>query len=213
MHFLGLGTSKRPNVSKNHFAPEDFEALIVQAATRGDTMRQVLALLREPPLPGQIAIPYPGDLNIYEQVLGIVAGDKVTLNAGGHWWHKEPGESSNETLTRLKQRASFSGQAMFAVQLGETSQVGSGGVAATPPITPTKSPTASGLSRGGGMAEMPPITPGASTTQSGLSLAHGPLTPNPIWPPRSCSRSSVRRLPAANHRTACLNLGFPSSVA
>jgi hypothetical protein len=54
------------HVTENHFAPEDFEAFIVQAATRNDTMRQVLALLREPPLPGRTAIPYLGDLYIYE---------------------------------------------------------------------------------------------------------------------------------------------------
>ena len=135
------------HVTKNHFAPEDFEALIVQAAARNDTMRQVIALLREPPLPGQIAIPYLGDLFIYEQVLGIVAKDKIAINASGRWWHKEAGESSSEALTRLKQRVSLSGLSMFAVQLGDTSQVGSVGVAATStitlkpsPITPVTSP-------------------------------------------------------------------------
>ncbi len=133
------------HVTKNHFAPEDFEAFIVQAAARGDTMRQVIALLREPPLPGQITIPYLGDLHIYEQVLAIVAKDKAALNEGGRWWHKEPGESPTEALVRLKQRASFGGQAMFAVRLGEISQVGSSGVAATPQITPSPSPTPSGL--------------------------------------------------------------------
>jgi hypothetical protein len=78
-------------------------------------MRQVLALLREPPLPGGTAIPYLGDLYIYEQVLGIVAKDKIALNAAGRWWHKEPAESPKEALIRLKQRASFSGQAMWAL--------------------------------------------------------------------------------------------------
>jgi hypothetical protein len=120
-------------VTENYFAPEDFETFILQAAARNDTMRQVLALLREPPLPGQTAIPYLGDVNIYDQVLRVVAKDKIALNAAGRWWHREPGESIEDALTRLGQRAWYSGQAMFAVQLGETSQVGGSGLVAIPP--------------------------------------------------------------------------------
>jgi hypothetical protein len=124
------------HVMENHFAPEDFEAFVVEAARRNDTMRQILALLREPPLPGQTAIPYLGDVNTYEQVLRVVAKDRAALNAGGRWWHREPGESTEDALLRLHQRAFYTGQAMFAVQLGETSQIGGGGVVATPPLSP-----------------------------------------------------------------------------
>ena len=164
------------HVVTNHFAPEDFEAFIVQAAARNDTMRQALALLREPPLPGLTAIPYLGDFYVYEQVLGIVAKDKIALNAGGRWWHKEPSESPSDALIRLKQRASFSGQAMFAVQLGETSQVGSGGVAAVPPIPPSPLPFPSGL------APTPyPITPGPTVGGDPVPLAPGGNTsPQPV---------------------------------
>jgi hypothetical protein len=169
------------HVTENHFAPEDFEAFIVQAAARNDTMRQVLALLREPPLPGRIAIPYLGDLYIYEQLLGIVAKDKVALNAGGRWWHKEPGESPKDGLIRLKQRASFSGQAMFAVQLGETSQVGSGGVAAVPPIPPSPPPTTSGM----------PPTPHPVTPGPIIGGDSAPLAPTGSTPPQPVIRRSL----------------------
>ena len=121
------------HVTDNHFAPEDFESFIIDAANRNETMRQVLAQLREPPLPGLTAIPYLGDVNIYEQVLRIVAKDRVALNASGRWYHREPEESFEDAIRRLRQRAFFSGQAMFAVQLGETSQVGGGGVVVSPP--------------------------------------------------------------------------------
>jgi hypothetical protein len=148
------------HVTEDHFAPEDFEAFIIQSAVRNDTMRQVLALLREPPLPGQNAIPYLGDLTTYEQVLRIVAKDKIALNAAGRWWHKEPGESSQDALIHLKQRAWFSGQAMFAVQLGETSQVGSGVVAVTIPQVPSSpSPASTG--------NAPPSDPTTPTPQLG----------------------------------------------
>ena len=84
------------HVVKNHFAPEDFEPFIVKAAVRNDTIRQVLAILRETPLPGETVIPYIGDLNTYEQVLRLVANDKIALNIGGRWYHKEPGEPVEE---------------------------------------------------------------------------------------------------------------------
>lgn len=129
------------HVMENHFAPEDFEAFIVQAAGRNETMRQVLALLREPPLPGQSAIPYLGDVNTYDQVLRIVAKDKVALNIGGHWYHKEPGESVEDAARRLRQKAWRSGNEMFAVQLGEPSQVGGGGVVVNLPIPAVSQPT------------------------------------------------------------------------
>lgn len=124
-------TAVEKHVMANHFAPEDFEAFIVQAAGRNETMRQVLALLREPPLPGQTAIPYVGDINTYDQVLRVVAKDKIALNIGGRWYHKEPGESFEDALRRLRQKAWCSGREMLAVQLGEPSQVGGGGVVVT----------------------------------------------------------------------------------
>jgi hypothetical protein len=123
------------HVAANYFAPEDFDPFIVKASSRNETMRQVLALLREPPLPGQTAIPYIGDLNTYDQVLRTVAKDKVAINIGGRWFHREPGESVEDATRRLHQKAWCSGQAMFAVQLGDPSQVGGGGVVVvTPPV-------------------------------------------------------------------------------
>lgn len=122
------------HVIKNYFAPEDFEAFIVQAANQSDsTMRQVLAVLREPPLPGEPAIPYIGDQNTYEQVIKLVARDKIALNKGGKWLHKEAGESVEAAELRLSRAAFCGGRDMLAVQLGERSQVGGGGVAAISP--------------------------------------------------------------------------------
>ena len=147
------------HVVKNYFAPEDFEPFVVQAAARNDTMRQVLALLREPPLPGHIAIPYVGDLNTYEQVLRLVANDKIALNIGGRWFHKEPGESAEDAERRIRQRAWCSGKEMLAVQLVETSQVGGGGVSVTPPNptppAPQPAPTPPGGSAPIGLTPQP----------------------------------------------------------
>jgi hypothetical protein len=104
-------------------------------------------------------------VNTYEQVLRVVAKDRVALNAGGRWWYREPGESPEEALLRLRQRAWYSGQAMFAVQLGETSQVGSGGVVVTPQL-----PTISSPSPPSPIVQPPPMTP----TTGGGPIVHSP---------------------------------------
>ena len=75
----------------NFFAPEDFEAFMIAAAQRGDTMKQVLAQLREPPAkPDQDSIPYLGDLMILEQMIRVAAKDRIALNVGGRLVRAEP---------------------------------------------------------------------------------------------------------------------------
>ena len=129
-------------------------------------MRQVLALLREPPLPGQTAIPYLGDLNTYDQVLRLVANDKIALNIGGRWYCREPGESSEDAERRIHQRAWCTGKEMLAVQLVERSQVGGGGVSVNAP-TPPAAPSASipGVSPAIGLTPQPPPVWPSSTPQ------------------------------------------------
>jgi energy-coupling factor transporter ATP-binding protein EcfA2 len=150
------------HVRENHFAPEDFEDAVVSAAKRNETMRQLLALLREPPLPGQRAIPYLGDVTTYENVLRIVAKDKIAVNANGRWYAKEPDETYDEAVRRLQQRVWYTGQAMFAVQLGEPSQVGGGGVTAVPVVSPE-----------------PPVSPPFPVVQPTTSGGPPTATPGP----------------------------------
>lgn len=89
----------------NHFAPEDFAAFIVDAATRSDTMQQVFALLRGEPLPGEEAIPCLGESEVYEEVLKVAADDKIAINVGGTWHCREASENDEAALYRLRQRA------------------------------------------------------------------------------------------------------------
>ena len=73
------------HVRDNFFTPEDFEQVVVDAASRNDTMRQLLALLRETSLPGKEAIPYLGESAVYDQVLRLASRNKIALNVGGCW--------------------------------------------------------------------------------------------------------------------------------
>jgi hypothetical protein len=170
------------NVRENHFAPEDFQKLTVEAAERGDTIRQLLTQLREPPLPGELAIPYLGDLPIFETVLRIVAKGKLAVNAGGRWYGREPDESVEAAESRLRLRlGGFSGQTMLAVQLGEVSQVGGGGVAVpvvTPPTSTTWQPTMPQPVPGGTVQPSP--SPQAPTITSPQTPIADPLPPSSV---------------------------------
>jgi hypothetical protein len=164
---ISAGVEK--HVLENHFAPEDFEKLTLEVSGRDETMRQLLTLLREPPLPGEIAIPYLGDIPIFESVLRIVAKGKLAMNAGGRWYGREPDESYETADMRLRQRlGAFSGQAMLAVQLGDISQVGGGGVAVpaspTQPITQPMPQVKPQPLTGGGVSPSAPQQPPAVST-------------------------------------------------
>ena len=119
------------------FAPEDFTAFIRAAAERNDTMKQVLAQLREPPAkPDADTIPYLGDHAIYEQTLRVTARDQIALNVGGTWFRAEAGEGEDQAYARLKRSCFRTGRELDEVQLGRMDQVGSGGVSVPPVVTP-----------------------------------------------------------------------------
>jgi hypothetical protein len=145
-HIETLGTSGsaipaavEQHIKDNHFAPEDFEQFIVGCASRNETMKQVLLLLRDPPV-DKDAIPYLGDSAIYEQVLRVAARDRIALNVNGTWYRREAGQSEEEALRYFKQKAFRTGKDLHDVQLGDPSKIGSAGLAVTPPVIPTLFP-------------------------------------------------------------------------
>ena len=157
------------HIRDNHFAPEDFEAFVVDAAKRGDNMKSVLSFLRDPS-PGGNLIPYLGDPTIYEQVLRVAAHDKIALNRDGTWYGPEPGQSFDDALRALKQRAVPTGWDWSSIRLGLPSERGGGGVTATPPP---------GLLFGGeatGVAPAPTTKPTGVTPTPTTTTAAPPTT-------------------------------------
>ena len=130
-----IPTAIEAHIRKHFFATEDFEAFIGEAANRGDNMASVLSLLRDPS-PGGNLIPYLGDPAIYEYVLRIAARDKIALNRDGTWYGPEAGQSFDDALRVLKQRAVPTGWEWSSVRLGLPTEQGSGGVTVTPPPAP-----------------------------------------------------------------------------
>lgn len=150
----------------NFFAPEDFEAFIVDAATRNDTMKQVMGLLREPPArPDVDSIPYLGDHATYEQTIRVAARDKIALNVASTWYRAEPGESEDEAFKRLRSRCFKTGRELEEVQLGLPSQVGGGGVS----VPPTRPTTPGGL--------FPPPNPPADGRTATVTPPISPVVP------------------------------------
>ncbi|MBP7052835.1 MAG: hypothetical protein KBE65_17650 [Phycisphaerae bacterium] len=163
------------SVRANYFAPEDFEPFIIAAAQRGETMKQVLAQLREPPAkPDQDAIPYLGDHAMYEQTMSVVARDRIALNVGNTWHRAEPGETPDQTLARLKRSCFRTGRELEEVLLGLPGQVGSGGVA----VGPVKPPAGAGIL-------FPPTTPVVPPVTPPVTSAGGVTTPPTTVPPVS----------------------------
>lgn len=165
----------------NFFAPEDFESFIIEAARRSDTMSQALALLRDP-APGKDLIPYLGDHAIYEQVLRIAAHDRIAINRNGSWYGPEAGQSLDEALRTLKQRAYPSGSEWGSVHLGMPTERHTGGVAVARPQPPTlfEPPTSTSTQTGTG-----PILPGggiAPTDPGPVPSTSGETTPTTIAP-------------------------------
>jgi len=119
------------HIRDNFFAPEDFEAFIVEASKRSETMTQVLSLLRDPS-PGDGLIPYLGDQALYERVLRVAANDKIAINRNSEWHCPQPGQSPDEAFRMLKQRATPTGWDWNSIYLGTPSEARGGGVTAPP---------------------------------------------------------------------------------
>ena len=157
------------HIRDNFFAPEDFEAFIVEASKRSETMTQVLSLLRDPS-PGDNLIPYLGDQTLYERVLRVAANDKVAINRNSDWHCPQPGQSSDEAFRMLKQRATPAGWDWNSIYLGTPSEARGGGV--TAPAAPT-----GGLfdDNGGELSGMTP-QPTTETTTVGPLPTEPPTT-------------------------------------
>jgi hypothetical protein len=179
----GIPAAVEKHIRDNFFAPEDFETFIVDAASRGDSMKQVLALLRCEPLPGKEAIPYLGEANVLEEVIDLAARDKTALNVGGTWYYREANESEEAARQRLRQKAWKTGQDLYLIRLSPPNQVGSGGVAVTPTVvTPPVSaggPSVVAPAGGNGLTDptSPPAVPIPGQTPTLAPPDAQPLAP------------------------------------
>jgi hypothetical protein len=132
------------------FIPEEFDAMLVSAASNSRSVADLLGQLKEPASGGADSIPWLGETAVKERIARACGDGKIAINAKGGFYEKKPSETSEDAWLRVR------GKLGSGKELAETTlhlpggSVGSGGTA--PTIPPT-----------GGVTEPPPVTGGATT--------------------------------------------------
>lgn len=148
------------------FVPEDFEGLVLEAASQNASVGKLLKELQEPRPGEQDCIPWLGETQMKERLLRLCAQGKIAINLRGlEYLQTQPGEDEDTAWRRLKAKLSFSGRQLDEVLLLEPAAV---------PVT-------------GGAA----VSDAASSfTLEGGTLADGGITASSIGAPSSDGAAS-----------------------
>lgn len=185
------------------FVPEDFEALVLEAAASSTSVGKLLHELQEPRPAGQDCIPWLGETSMKERILRLCARGKIAIDLRGlEFLQAKPGEDEDTAWNRLRSKLSYTGRQLDEVRLLEPSAVPSTGGA-----TPTQPPTGGagvtgGDLFGGGTTVVPPPTAGGNTLPGGVTP---PPTSSGIFG-GSAGGSSKPRIAFNNPPTSALNL-------
>lgn len=185
------------------FVPEDFEALVLEAAAASTSVGKLLHELQEPRPVGQDCIPWLGETAMKERILRLCARGKIAIDLRGlEFLQAKPGEDEDTAWHRLRSKLSYTGRQLDEIRLLEPSAVPTtGGTTGTSPPAGGGSTTGGGLF-GGGTTALPP-------TAGGTSVPGGPTTPptgGGIFGGGSSGGSSKPRIALNNPPTSALNL-------
>lgn len=141
------------------FVPEDFEELVLEAASENSAVGKLLRELQEPRPAGQDCIPWLGETSMKERILRLCARGKIVINLRQmEWLQTNPGEDEDTAWRRLRPKLSYTGRQLDEVFLLEPSAVPATG--GTTPTAPTGTPgtpnTGGGLFGGGANPSAPP---------------------------------------------------------
>lgn len=105
-------------IREDLFAPEDFEALVLELAVTNSSVGKLLAELQEPRPNGAQCIPWLGETQIKERLLKICARGKVAVNVrGDKLLQAQPGESEDDAYKRMKSASLGTGKALLETTL------------------------------------------------------------------------------------------------
>jgi hypothetical protein len=146
-------------IATDLFDQTAFRNLVSVYAQDGEFVSSLFDGLAEPPAPGGgEAIPWLGEIGLYEQLLQFAAEGKIALNVGGTWIVRRPEETSFEDALRFfRNKAYRSQQENRNVQLGLPGVAGAGAIAPPPVAQPT--PPGTQPSDGAPMTPVYPETP------------------------------------------------------
>lgn len=183
------------------FVPEDFEALVLEAAADNSAVGKLLRELQEPRPAGQDCIPWLGETAMKERILRLCARGKIAINLRGlEYLQTQPGEDEDSAWKRLRPKLSYTGRQLDEVFLMEPSAVPTtGGTTPPAPQPPTGGGEGGGLWGGGTTPPPPPpggeTTPGGGTPPPGGGIFGGGST-----------TGGKPRIPLSNPATSPLNL-------
>lgn len=143
------------------FVPEDFEVLVLEAASDNAAVGKLLRELQEPRPSGQECIPWLGETLMKERILRLCARGKIAINLRGlEYLQAQPGEDEDAAWKRLRPKLSYTGRQLDEVFLMEPSAVPTTG-GSTPPLPP-------------------PLGGGASPPPSGVGESPAGGRPSPV---------------------------------
>lgn len=186
------------------FVPEDFEELVLEAASENAAVGKLLRELQEPRPAGQDCIPWLGETSMKERILRLCARGKIVINLRQmEWLQTNPGEDEDTAWRRLRPKLSYTGRQLDEVFLLEPSAVpATGGTTATAPTGTPGTPNLGGGLFGGGTTPTPP--PGVNEPTPGGQPGKPTGTGGGIF--GGTAASSKPRIPLHNPPTSPLNL-------
>jgi hypothetical protein len=125
-------------LTRDLFVPEDFEALVLEAAANNASLGKLLRELQEPRPGGQDCVPWLGEPEMKDRILRLCARGKIAINLRGlEYLQASPGEGEDAAWKRLRSKLSYTGRQLDEVFLLEPSAVpatgGSNPTTASPP--------------------------------------------------------------------------------
>lgn len=188
------------------FVPEDFEALVLEAAAASTSVGKLLNELQEPRPAGQDCIPWLGETSMKERIVRLCARGKIAIDLRGlEFLQAKPGEDEDTAWSRLRSKLSSTGRLLDEIRLLEPSAVpNTGGTSATLPPTggaDDAGGTGGDLFGGGTTAPLP--NTGGATSLGGFTR---PPTDGGIFGGGAAGGGSKPRVVLSNPPTSALNL-------
>lgn len=174
------------------FDQTEFKAFVLKRAKDSDFVGSLVDELMEPPPPNAgDAIPFLGEIKLFESILDIAAEGVLVLNVNGTWIGRRAQDATDEDARHyIRSKAFCTGQAMRQIQLGLPGAVGGGTITidivpagGAPPgsgpiVTPGTPPKPGGTGEEGEIV-FPPVEAGDQTGGDSGGVVPGVESPEP----------------------------------
>jgi Protein of unknown function (DUF499) len=173
------------------FVPEDFEALVTEAAADNTPLGKLLRELQEPRPGGQDCIPWLGETSTKERILRYCARSKIAINLRGlEYLQAQPSEDEETAWRRLRPKLAVTGRQLDEVFLMVPSAAPATGGTSIPAPASAGGKGVGPVSTQPPSGEAPPTAPDSDIFGGGGAPGSG----------------SKPRVPLSNSATSALNL-------